>query len=289
MPELAEVETVRRRILARFKGKRIRDVVLDREDRFLFAFAPAQSVERALRGSRIRGVGRKGKYFWIELNRKRWPILHLGMTGNVVIFDPSLSPRFRDRAWGGVQLWREKNTEFRDRIWFSRLLLRFEGGAELAVTDPRRFGRIWLAENPEEHPRIKRLGPDPLGRGFPSASVLAEKLAKRRAPIKAVLLDQKLFAGVGNWLADEILYQARLSPHHLASRLSREQVRALHRKLLAVIQKAAAVDADDRRFPKSWLFHHRWGKTKGARTAHGAIVFEEIGGRTTAWVPDWQK
>lgn len=281
MPELAEVEAVRRRILERLKGKRIKDVMLDRGDRFLFAFASADSVERALRGARIRGAGRKGKYFWIELDRKPWPILHLGMTGNIVLLE-------QDHGWHGVQLWREKNAEFQDQVGLSRLRLRFEGGAELALTDPRRFGRIWLAEEPEQHPRIKRLGPDPLLQGFPSARDLGIRLSKRKAPIKFVLLDQTLFAGVGNWLADEILYQARLSPRHLASRLTETQVRSLRRQLVAVVRKAAAVDADYRRFPKNWIFHQRWGKSKKARTRRGAIVHEEIGGRTTAWVPGWQ-
>jgi formamidopyrimidine-DNA glycosylase len=115
-------------------------------------------------------------------------------------------------------------------------------------------------------------------------------LGRRRAPLKAVLLDQSVFAGVGNWVADEILYQARLSPVRKASSLKREEVARLRRSLLAVVRRAVAVHADSDRFPRTWLFHTRWGRTVGATTARGeAIVHATVGGRTTAWVPTRQK
>jgi len=119
---------------------------------------------------------------------------------------------------------------------------------------------------------------------------LGLRLKTRKKAIKAVLLDQTLFAGVGNWLADEILYQARLSPHHLASDLTAAQTKALHKSVLAVVKKAVSVSADYERFPKTWLFHHRWGRVKNSKTSRGQkIIHEEVGGRTTAWVPGWQK
>lgn len=287
MPELAEVETVRRQILKKAKKKKINRVTLDPSDRFLFAFTSPDAVKKSLEGARIVGAGRKGKYFWLELDRKPWPLFHLGMSGNLSFLNPK-SKAGRERVWGGARLWRERDKDFKLRLMFSRLLLDFEGGIEMAFLDPRRFGRLWLTDDPWQHPRIMKLGYDPLI-DFPTAQVLSAKLLKRKKAIKAVLLDQSLFAGIGNWLADEILYQARLSPHLLASKLSPKQCREIHKHTLAVVRKAVDVSADYERFPRSWIFHSRWGKAKNAKTSRGRIVFEEVGGRTTAWVPGWQK
>jgi len=288
VPELAEVETVRRQIDARMKGQKINEVVVDFEDRYLFAFAPPKEVVKALQGAKITGTGRKGKYFWLELDRKPWPLFHLGMSGNVALLDPKLKKAKHEKIWGGVKLWNGGEKDLENRLWFCRLLLITKGQFEMAFLDPRRFGRMWLTEDPLKHPRIARLGYDPLI-DFPTVKILGEKLKRRRKAIKSVLLDQNLFAGIGNWLADEILFQARLSPHHLASDLKPAQVKALHTQTLKIVKTAVAANADYEQFPSTWLFHERWGKNKKANTKRGKIIHEEIGGRTTAWVPTWQK
>lgn len=288
MPELAEVETVRRQIHTHMVGKKIREIDADLNDRWIFAFASFKEVSKALVGAKVKGTGRKGKYFWMELDRKPWPLFHLGMSGNVAILDPKNKKAGHQKIWGGAQLWSEKDKTYRERLWFARLLLICDKGVEMAFIDPRRFGRMWLTDDPWKHPRIAKLGFDPLI-DFPSATKLQKLLAKRKKPIKAVLLDQALFAGIGNWLADEILYQAKLSPHHLAHELTLAQIKALHNHTLRVVKKAVAVNADYEQFPKTWLFEHRWGKSKSAKTAHGKIIHEDVGGRTTAWVPGWQK
>jgi formamidopyrimidine-DNA glycosylase len=126
--------------------------------------------------------------------------------------------------------------------------------------------------------------------GLPRTAKLREILIRRRAPLKAVLLDQGVFAGVGNWIADEVLFQARLSPHRSAASLSVDEVARLRSRLLAIVRKAVDVEADYHRYPASWLFHHRWGKRKDAATAgRHRIIHDVIGGRTTAWVPGLQK
>ena len=288
MPELAEVETVRRQIDKVLKNKKIKEVVLDPNDKYMFAFAKTNEVEKVLTGAKILGTGRRGKYFWIKLNRKPWPMIHLGMSGNVAFLEPK-KKNGHQKAWGGAALWNDHAKTPRERLWFSRLLLIFEGGFEMAVTDPRRFGRLWLSEDPETHPKIKALGFDPLI-DFPTAKELGLKLQKRKKSIKSVLLDQSLFAGIGNWLADEILYHARISPHRLANELKSQEVKKLHDSLLMVVKKAVAVSANYEKFPKDWLFHHRWGKSKTAKTSRGQkIIHEDIGARTAAWVPGWQK
>ncbi len=288
MPELAEVEAVRKQIVKRMKGHTIKNIVADESDRWLFAFVDIPEVRKALTGAKVKGAGRKGKYFWLELNRKPWPIFHLGMSGNVALLDPKSKKGAHEKIWGGAKMWAERDQDLRERLHFCHLILECDKGFEFAFIDPRRFGRMWLADDVWEHPRIKQLGYDPL-LDFPSAKVLGEKLAKRKKAIKAVLLDQGLFAGIGNWLADEILFHAKQNPHTLASKLTTKQISALHKSILSVVKRAVEVDADYERFPKTWLFNERWGKSKTAKTSKGQkIIHEEIGGRTTAWVPGLQ-
>jgi formamidopyrimidine-DNA glycosylase len=288
MPELPEVETARRRMEKAFKGKRLTEIKGDSSDRYLFAHAPAGEVEKALSGAKVVGSGRKGKYFWLELDRKPWPIFHLGMSGNIEVRGKKGA---HQKAWGGLKLWSARGRENAPSgtPFFTRLLLTSENGNQVALTDPRRFGRLWLTDDPLAHKSIKKLGFDPLF-DFPSAKELGVILSRRKAPIKAVLLDQGVFAGIGNWIADEVLFHAKLDPRRKASELKPTEVVRLRNKILAVIGKAVDVEADYERFPASWLFHKRWGKQKNSKThSKQAIVHETIGGRTTAWVPSVQK
>jgi formamidopyrimidine-DNA glycosylase len=178
-----------------------------------------------------------------------------------------------------------------DEAWpprFTKIHLRFEDGGELVMTNARRLGRILLRARPEEEPPISRLGFDPLLDGI-SAGEFRARVSRRRTSMKALLLDQSLVAGVGNWIADEVLYQARIDPRRRADELDVRELERVRRKLLAVIERAVAVDADKQSFPPSWLFHVRWGKNAEARTIHGhRVEFLQLGGRTTAWVPALQ-
>lgn len=240
MPELPEIETARARLHAALVGRKIAKVIVDRDDYICFDEAEPGEVARALRGAVITGSGRKGKYLWLKLDRKPWLVLHMGMTGNVEIRRRKKNGKsYRDWGWGGKALW---SGHAGDGLSvpgkpprFSRLFLLFDNGIEVAITDPRRFGRIRLSDDPESSAPIRRLGFDPL-HGFPSAKALAAILARRRLAIKAALLDQKIFAGVGNWIADEVLYQARIDPHRLTAHLSPAQVSALRTKLLSIVR-----------------------------------------------------
>jgi formamidopyrimidine-DNA glycosylase len=175
----------------------------------------------------------------------------------------------------------------RPRFW--KLEIATEDGARLAMSDPRRLGRIRLQRHPEKERPLAGLGFDVL-EGLPKAPELASLLARRRGPVKAVLLDQSLFAGVGNWIADEALYQAAIDPRRPASSLRPAEVARLRVRLLAIVRLAVDAGADDRRFPRTWLFHHRWGRETGARTARGErLRHVTIGGRTTAFAPSRQR
>ena len=263
MPELPEVEAARalaERVLLR---RRIVSVAA-RPDPVVFDNATPRRVAAALGGRRVQAVRRKGKHLWIELDRRPWPLLHFGMTGWLF--------NYRDPA-------------SRPRHW--RLELATDAGDRLCFSDPRRFGRVRLQADPLDEPPVSELGFDVLD-GLPPARVLAELLARRRAPIKAVLLDQSLFAGVGNWIADEALYQSGIAPHRPAATLPLAEVVRLRARLHAIVRRAVAVGADSERFPPGWLFHRRWD----ARQPEGArekIVRETIAGRTAAWVPARQR
>ncbi len=288
MPELPEVETARVRLDKALVGRKITKVIVDKEDYVCYDQDEPAVVARALKGAKVMGTGRKGKYLWLNLDRKRSLLLHFGMTGNIEIRRKNGKNGIDGEwGWGGIALWNTQANQLQSGKMprFCRLFLEFEDGVQVALTDPRRFGRIRLSEDPAHAPSIERLGFDPL-HDFPRAKKLTEKLARKRIAIKAALLDQAIFAGVGNWIADEILYQAGINPHKLTCDLSSGEVTRLRAKLLAIIKTSVNLEADYGLYPKNWLFHYRWGKGKNATDGKGReILFETIGGRTTAWVP----
>lgn len=280
MPELPEVESVCRLMRRVLQGKTIvRTEVM--EDDIVLSGNPPEAIEAALVGRTVTGVGRRGKFWWLTLDGDGPTVFgHLGMSGWI-----------RETGHEGKRLHSHGKAPLVDaegRPRFLKLAIEVEDGG-VAFTDSRRFARIWLGESPETDKQVRRLGPD-AHEGLPALDELIARLAKRKAPIKAVLLDQTAFAGVGNWIADEVLYQAKIAPKRLASSLSPEEVASLRSSIERVLAHAVEVDADYTQFPEEWLFHHRWGGGKGAEVLQGQeIVRETVGGRTTAWVPERQK
>jgi formamidopyrimidine-DNA glycosylase len=265
MPELPEVERERRKAQKALAGRRIVHVNAA-DDSIVFAGVKPRAFARALTGRRVRAIHRKGKYLWFELDRPPSPVMHFGMGGHFEVYT-----RAADRP----------------RYWKMELIV--DNGARLAMTNARRLGRIRLVNDPEREPPIGLLGFDPLLE-MPSLKTFAALLTRRKAPIKVVLLDQTFSAGVGNWIADEVLYQAGLAPMRVASDLTAGEISRLRTTLRRVVRKAVAVDADKDRFPAGWLFHHRWGRNADATTAAGEKIEHMIvGGRTTAWAPSRQR
>jgi formamidopyrimidine-DNA glycosylase len=280
MPELPEVESVRRVMRRVMQGKRIARAEVAPDEIVLSGVAP-EAVQAAVEGRTVTDVGRKGKFWWIELDDRPWLFGHLGMSGWI-----------RELGVESMRLHSHGDAPMEDadgRPRFLKLLLETEDGGRIAFTDGRRLGRLWLAPSPTEDPQVSRLGFD-AHEELPEAVELHARLARRKSPIKAVLLDQALFAGVGNYLADEVLYQARIAPKRLANSLAPEESAALRQALRSVLDHAVEVDADYQKFPDTWLFHHRWGGNRGTSHIDGReIVRETVGGRTTAWVPDLQR
>jgi formamidopyrimidine-DNA glycosylase len=275
MPELPEVERGRRLAERVARGRRITGVTCARDAIVFEGVGPAR-MRKALAGRTVRAVRRRGKHIWFELDRRPWPCFHFGMTGSFRV--RGAAPR--GRASDDQQTWPPR---------FTKMRMVLSDGGELVMVNKRRLGRIRLRRDPLNEPPISKLGFDPL-LDLPTPEILAALLSRRAASIKAVLLDQSFSAGVGNWIADEVLYQARIDPRRRADALSAGQVKRLRSRLKHVVEFAVKADAVSRRFPRGWLFHRRWGRDSTAKTARGQrIAHITIAGRTTAWVPAVQR
>ncbi len=276
MPELPEVEHYRRVAHEVAVGRRVTEAFVAPDEIVLEGVAPAR-VAGALRDRVVTGTGRHGKHLWLELDRRPWVTFHFGMTGT--LSSPRSTPLALASGIDGGPSWPPR---------FTKLHLAFDDGGALAFTNARRLGRVRLREVPREEPPIAGLGFDP-HLEMPPPAVFVDRVRRRSIPIKALLLDQSFAAGVGNWIADEALYQARIDPRRSASALSELESRKLRSVLRRILTQAVAVDARADEYPRSWLFHRRWGKKEGVTLGGGVIEHLEIAGRTTAWVPARQR
>jgi formamidopyrimidine-DNA glycosylase len=214
MPELPEVETIRRQLEPRVVGRTITEVeVLD--SLWCAPRSPA-AVEDALRGRRIEAASRRGKYLILELDGERFLVMHLRMTGNFL--------------WVGAG-----QDEDRLHLRFRTVL---DDGARLLFADLRRFGTGIVIDGRKclDDYLASRLGPEPLEPSF-TAAVLRASARGRKAPIKAFLLNQQMVAGVGNIYADEALFRARIHPLKPAGRLRGEELRRLRDSIVEVLEE----------------------------------------------------
>lgn len=280
MPELPEVESVCRILRRALVGKKIAEVEVV-PDTIVFGKTPAKKIEEALEGKRVVKVGRKGKTWWLELDSG--PVLfgHLGMTGWI-----------RELGQDTVRLREHGNAPLDDdngRPRFLKLLITAEDGVRVSLTDGRRLARVWLSDSVEKDAKYRQLGPDAMDE-LPQGKEFAALFNKRKAPIKALLMNQSILCGIGNWIADEVLYQARIAPARVANTLTDAELKRLRKVIETVLEIAVETGADKEKFPSDWLFHHRWGGSRGTdKIGNHKIVREAVGGRTTAWVPAVQK
>ena len=214
MPELPEVETIVRGLRTRLEGRRLVRVVQRRDDlRFPL---PPRFAER-LTGRRVETIGRRAKYILFHLDQGEVLLCHLGMSGRMVLVDRPDQPLARH-----------------DHIVFTT-----EDGWDVRFNDARRFGAMDLidATRLDQHWLLKDLGPEPLGNGF-NGPFLADKLAGKRTPIKAALLDQKVVAGLGNIYVCEALFGAGLSPRRLARSVQGRRAERLVAAIRDVLRRA---------------------------------------------------
>ena len=278
MPELPEVERGRRLAGAVTLGRRIERVWCD-DDPIVFDRVEPNRWRSALEGKRVIAAKRWGKQLWLELEAPPHPLFHFGMSGGFKT--PSSTPlQLKSGPREDVSVWPPR---------FLKIRLHMDDGGELAMTDGRRLGRILLREDPEHEPPVAKLGFDPL-LAMPTPKRFCELLRGRGSILKSLLLDQSFAAGVGNWIADEVLFQAGIDPRRRASSLTDAEARRLRTRLGAIVKRAVEANADNSLYPRTWLFHRRWGKQGDARTTRGEpIEHVTIGGRTTAWVPARQQ
>ncbi|KAJ2000810.1 hypothetical protein GGI04_004001 [Coemansia thaxteri] len=282
MPELPDVERGRRLLQARCVGREITRV-LAADDSIVFCNERGGELEALLRGRQVLSTGRRGKQFWLTLSGGLCLLLHFGMTGEIHVHGERQNHyRKVDIAVGGE--------------WpplYTKLEIELSGDVLVAYTDPRRLGRIrTFVGEAADCPTIKKLGFDPV-LDPPDLAEFREAIGRRRMAIKSLLLSQEFSAGVGNWIADEVLYQSRIHPLQLACELSERQAEELLWQLKHVCNTAVSVNAESELFPKDWLFHYRWSKGKkgeGRATMPSGqrIEFVTVGGRTSAIVPDIQ-
>lgn len=280
MPELPEVESVCRIMRRALVGKKIKDVEVVK-DPIVFSNTPAEAIVDALKGKKVKAIGRKGKAWWIETDSPPIVFGHLGMTGWIRELGQHTN-RLREHGEAPMD-----DEDGRPR--FLKLLITADDGTRVSLTDGRRLARVWLSESVDKDAKVKKLGFDALEQ-LPKGEAFEKIFQKRKAPIKAVLMDQGVLCGIGNWVADEVLYHSRIAPARLSSSLSSSELSQLRKGIVKVLKFAVEVGADSDRYPKTWLFHHRWGGSRGKeRIGKHDIRRDTVGGRTTAWVPDLQK
>ncbi|KAI0735590.1 AtMMH-1 [Earliella scabrosa] len=290
MPELPEVERAARLLRDTALGKKVVQVETT-EDTIVFAGVTHDQFKGELEGRIVKEVQRYGKVFYLMLEGEgRHPVMHFGMTGMLQV-KGKLPMHYREAP-------RKASTDWPPR--FMKFILHLQNKpdeevTEIAFLDARRLGRIRLCQSPLTEPPISTLGFDPI-LSMPDLADFKKGVLKRSCPIKALLLDQSFSAGVGNWVADEILYHARVHPEERCNVLTDEQLEALHKQTSEVCQFAVSVNADDSKFPEDWLFKHRWGK--GKKEKHtlklsdgrpATIKWITVGGRTSAYVAELQQ
>ena len=210
MPELPEVETIKNELMPHVVGRRVTGVTLCWEG--IVRKPPVEEFRSRLIGQRITELNRRGKYLIFSLSSSEALIIHLKMTGSLLLHSSSDEP-----------------------AKFIRAILHLDGNCQLHFRDPRKFGAMWLVEDISSV--VGKLGPEPLNENF-TPQVLSERLAKRKAPIKPVLLDQNFIAGIGNMYADEALYDAGIHPLRSGGSLSPEEIERLHRAIQQVLRAA---------------------------------------------------
>jgi formamidopyrimidine-DNA glycosylase len=293
MPELPEVETVRRGLQPAMEGARIMRAEVRRKD---LRFAFQKDFAARLTGQTVTGLGRRAKYLMADLGSGDVLLMHLGMSGSFRVINGGshktpgkfYHPRAEDRA--------------HDHVVFH-----MSSGATVVFNDPRRFGYMKIIARKALHgePLLSGLGPEPLGNEF-DAAMLARSCANKKTSLKAALLDQRVVAGLGNIYVCEALYRAQLSPRRLAATLAtkkgeptdhaRRLVTAIHAVLNQAIKAGGSSLRDHRQtdgelgyFQHSFQVYDREGEKCQTAGCDGIVRRFTQNGRSTFWCPKCQK
>jgi formamidopyrimidine-DNA glycosylase len=293
MPELPEVETVRRGLQPVMEGSKIVKAETRRKN---LRFAFQKDFVARLEGQTVTGLGRRAKYLMADLASGDVLLMHLGMSGSFRVLKDDGNktpgkfhhPRIEDRA--------------HDHVVFH-----MSSGAAVVFNDPRRFGymKIIARKALDEEPLLKGLGPEPLGNEF-DAAMLARSCANKKTSLKAALLDQRVVAGLGNIYVCEALYRSQLSPRRLAATLATKKgeptdyakrlVMAIHAVLNQAIKAGGSSLRDHRQtsgelgyFQHSFQVYDREGEKCQTAGCGGIVRRFTQNGRSTFWCPKCQK
>ncbi len=264
MPELAEVEFYRT-LWNCGLNHAVLAVHLHPEKR-IFRGTDTENLQRHLRGHKLLGSETHGKQMMFQFAGGAWLGIHLGMTGTLRVEKTGFQPEKHDHLVLGQK---------------SRALV---------FSDPRQFGRILFHVGKEEPEWWRELPPRINSPEYTREHLTLFLKRHGKAPIKAVLLMQNGFPGVGNWMADEILWQAKVHPRKLGLKLTPEEQKALYQKTRLVCEQALlTIGKDFSDPPASWLFRHRWKKKAKCPRCKAELKHATIGGRTTCWCATCQK
>jgi formamidopyrimidine-DNA glycosylase len=293
MPELPEVETVRRGLQPVMEGAKIVKAEARRAD-LRFPFQP--DFVKRLQGQTVTGLGRRAKYLMADLASGDVLLMHLGMSGSFRVIRPE-----DEKSPGEFHHPRGKD------VTHDHVLFRMSSGADIVFNDPRRFGYMKvIARNAlEDEPLLRGLGPEPLGNEF-DAAMLARSCAGKKTSLKAALLDQRVVAGLGNIYVCEALFRALLSPRRLAATLATRKeeptdhakrlVSAIHAVLNDAIKAGGSSLRDHRQttgelgyFQHSFRVYDREGEPCKTAGCSGIVRRFTQNGRSTFWCPKCQK
>ncbi|NHF73569.1 bifunctional DNA-formamidopyrimidine glycosylase/DNA-(apurinic or apyrimidinic site) lyase [Paracoccus xiamenensis] len=279
MPELPEVETVRRGLQPHLEGRRIARLVLNR-DGLRWKFPP--DLVQVATGATVTGLRRRSKYVLLDLDREASILIHLGMSGRMLIEGAGVGDFHRDPAI----------LPRHDHVVFET-----DEGTRITMNDARRFGMVDLIRG--SSPLLDVLGPEPLGDEFTGAT-LAAAFEGRRAPVKAALLDQGVVAGLGNIYVSESLHRAGIDPRRAAGRIGRARLDALAGHIKDVLTEAIAAGGSSLRdhrqatgelgyFQHSFRVYDREGAPCPRPGCDGHVQRIVQSGRSSFWCPRCQR
>jgi formamidopyrimidine-DNA glycosylase len=209
----------------------------------------------------------------------KYLLIHFGMTGSLV--------------WKGKNIPTYQSFSISKDVWppkFCKLEIVFTNGNRVADCDPRRLGRIKLRANPLNEEPLNKLAPDPSIDGIGNRDDVLKKMNNINTSIKSTLLDQeRLYCGLGNWLADEVLYQSCIHPETITKKITGKAFHRLLDTIQSVISIAITCCIEEKSFPQDWLFHYRWDRKISKMPSGEMIKTLKIGGRTSVYIPSIQK
>jgi formamidopyrimidine-DNA glycosylase len=293
MPELPEVETVRRGLAPVMEGARFDKVTAHRGD---LRWPLPKDFAKRVEGTTVTGMGRRAKYLLADLSSGDVLVMHLGMSGS-----------FRVIENGGAQTPGQFHHERSKQAAHDHVVFQMSSGATVSFNDPRRFGSMHLVarDKLDEEPLLRFLGPEPLGNEF-DAAMLAQACAGKKTSLKAALLDQRVVAGLGNIYVCEALYRSHLSPRRLAATLATKKgeptdhASRLVTSILDVLNqaiKAGGSSISDHRltsgelgyFQHAFRVYDREGEKCQTPRCGGIVRRFVQNGRSTFWCPKCQK